>query len=200
MSEVLRLFIAIELPADPVLRVLTTLQDRLKRLDLARVVHWAAIDSIHLTLKFLGETPAERLDAIGDAVAKAISGRESFALGVQGVGCFPNARNPRVVWAGLAGGLTPLHALQDSIESTVAPLGFPTEDRPFSPHLTLGRLRHNQRGDKSNTQGVAAFGAALAKLEVGALAEWQVAGVSLMQSDLKPFGAVYTQRGYWSLD
>ncbi|MCC7210195.1 MAG: RNA 2',3'-cyclic phosphodiesterase, partial [Anaerolineae bacterium] len=151
---------------------------------------WTGIDGVHLTLKFLGDTPAARLAAIEAGLRDAAARRGPFALHVEGVGCFPNTRRPRVVWAGVGGELAALGALQDSVERAIAPLGFPREDRAFSPHLTLGRARQD-----APPVALAALGAQVEWLagahERGTA--WMVTAVSLMRSELKPSGAVYTQ-------
>lgn len=186
MAEMLRLFIAVELPA-PVLDALADLQRELARAAPPRSVRWVRPEGIHLTLKFLGDTPAGRQRDIEAGMAQAASGIAPFALVVGGLGCFPNFHRPRVVWVGMSGELGALHALRDAVEAAIAPLGFPTEARAFSPHLTLGRVsRDASKGD------VAALGRALERLEVGALGEFTVGRFSLIRSQLQPDGAVYT--------
>src|SRR5258708_24123653 len=92
----LRLFIAIEIPQRD---SLAALQKRLQPLDKARAIRWTAPDSIHLTLKFLGETPASRPSEIETALIEAAKDHAPFDLTIDGVGCFPHLREPRVVWA-----------------------------------------------------------------------------------------------------
>lgn len=192
----LRLFIAVELPAD-VRAALARLQERLKALDRDRIVRWTSIEGVHLTLKFLGETPADRLDALEAGLRGAAARSGAFALRMEGVGCFPNTRRPRVVWAGVRGDLATLSALQERVERAIAPLGFPRENRAFSPHLTLGRARQG-----APPAALAALGAHMERVasapERGP--EWRVAAVSLMRSDLRPSGAVYTQLAAVALD
>ncbi len=187
-SESLRLFIAVELDLD---EVLGDLQKQMQAFDRDRAVRWTAIDGIHLTLKFLGETSADRQAAITAAMTEATKGHKPFGLTLEGAGCFPNTRKPRIVWAGLGGEVKALHALRDAVERTVSPLGYPTEDRPFSPHLTLGRARQ-----EAGAASLAALGAQIEKMSVGKLAAWQVEGISLIRSELKSSGAVYTQLAY----
>ncbi|HVO43800.1 MAG TPA: RNA 2',3'-cyclic phosphodiesterase [Aggregatilineales bacterium] len=185
-ADQVRLFIAIELPAE-VRRALAALQERLSRLDGRRVVRWTAPDSIHLTLKFIGETGSEQVKAISAALDSACTAHPPFNLSIQGMGGFPNTRQPRIVWAGLTGDVNTLAALRDTVEVHVAPLGFPTEGRPFSPHLTIGRIKD------APTTHIKAFGALLSEEEVGNLSQWRVESVALMNSDLRPSGAVYTR-------
>jgi 2'-5' RNA ligase len=117
-----------------------------------------------------------------------------FSLTVGGLGCFPNFRRPRVVWVGVDGEMDALHALHDAVEGAIAPLGYPTEKRPFNPHLTLGRV--SRRASKGEA---AALGRVLEGVRVGELGQIAVGGFSLMRSQLRPSGAVYTQLAYVEL-
>jgi 2'-5' RNA ligase len=167
---------------------LAALQKRLQAFDRERAIRWTAISSIHLTLKFLGDTDPARQPAIDAVLREAAAGCASFTLNIDGAGCFPDLRKPRIVWAGAGGDLAALHALRDAVERTISPLGYPTEDRPFSPHLTLGRARQD-----APRLALSALGEQIGKAEVGALATWRVESVSLIRSELKPSGAVYTR-------
>lgn len=186
MADDLRLFVALELPA-PILAALEQLQDQLRADRSARVVRWTRPEGIHLTLKFLGETPSARLDAIRAGLQAAASAHRPLQLGAAGLGCFPNPRAPRVVWVGLTGDLDALAALQSAVEAAIAPLGFPTENRPFSPHLTLGRVRQD-----ASAAEVRALGALVTGTAIGALGAWQATAISLMRSELSRDGARYT--------
>ncbi len=189
MADSLRLFVAIEL-LDSAIRALETVQDRVRQIDTDRAIRWSAGDGFHLTLKFLGETPDERLSTIRGVLTDAVRGSKiaPFGLSIDGLGGFPDVFAPRTVWAGVRGDVERLRALQKAVESAIAPLGFPAESRPFSPHLTLGRARQNVPRAK-----LAAFGRKLASLDIGEITHWQVEAVSLMKSDLRPGGAVYTE-------
>ena len=186
MAEELRLFVALELPA-PVLAALERIQDDLRADRSARAVRWTRPEGIHLTLKFLGETPAARLEAIQAGVRAAAGEHGPLRLRAGGLGCFPNPRAPRVIWVGLGGDLDALGALQGAVEAAIAPLGFPTERRPFSPHLTLGRVRQD-----ASPADVRALGALVERTAIGTIGEWQAAAVSLMRSELGRDGARYT--------
>ncbi|MCC7447021.1 MAG: RNA 2',3'-cyclic phosphodiesterase [Anaerolineae bacterium] len=186
-SDNLRLFIAIELPAE-VREALTGLQRRFQTGDRDSVVRWTALDSIHLTLKFIGETPADNRPAIESALQAAVTNYAPFSLTLQGAGCFPDLQRPRIVWAGVSGDIEHLHTVRNAIERTVAPLGYPTEDREFSPHLTIGRTRQD-----ASRIALSALGDQVRKVERSALVTWRVEGISLMRSQLKPSGPIYTQ-------
>jgi 2'-5' RNA ligase len=187
MSEHWRLFIAIE-PPPPVLEAVRGAQNHLKRRVPDGVARWVRPEGVHLTLKFLGDVPLSQLDNLQTALTSATAGLRRFSLAVQGVGCFPNNERPRVVWLGLGGDLDALHALQARVEAAVAPLGYPTEKRPFHPHLTLARAgRRASRGD------LAALGELVERTTVEASAGWPVGALSLVRSQLEPGGAIYTQ-------
>ncbi|NDJ74748.1 MAG: RNA 2',3'-cyclic phosphodiesterase [Chloroflexi bacterium] len=187
MSETWRLFIAIELP-EAILAQLTTVQERLKRQVPRGTVRWVRVAGIHLTLKFLGDVPLSQRDDIEHELAQAATGHTPFTLAARHLGCFPNPKRPRVVWVGVQGAVPALANLRDAVEEHIAPLGYPTEDRPFKPHLTLGRVQRDARRDE-----VARLGELIADTKLGELGRWDVSSVSLMRSELKPDGAVYSR-------
>ena len=152
-----------------------------------RSVRWVKPEAIHLTLKFLGDTPSEKVGAVKDALAQAAAQVSPFTFAVSGLGCFPNTRRPRVLWVGLQDPTGALARLRDAVEAQVVPLGFPTEARPFRPHLTLGRVqRHASKSE------VIEVGAVVFNSQVGDIGEMAVSSVSYIKSDLQPGGSVYT--------
>lgn len=191
---VLRTFIAIEL--DATLRdALRRLQDRLREQVSPASVRWVRPEGIHLTLKFLGDTPSDRVPEIQAALTEAAAGFGVFAVGVAGLGCFPNTRQPRVVWVGLDEPTGVLARLRDAVEARVAPLGFPTEKRPFSPHLTLGRVQRHATKSEVREVGQVVAGSLVGPAggsPAGYIGQITVTGVSYIKSDLRPAGAVYT--------
>ncbi len=185
-EPILRTFIAIELD-EPLLIAIGRVQGKLKRQMPPGGVKWVAPDGIHLTLKFLGDTPSGRVPEIVAALERACAGAPPFEFSVEGRGCFPNFRRPRVIWVAVREKGQALARLQAAVERQVAPLGWPTEERGFSPHLTLGRVNRNAGPDME-----AAVGAAVEKLVVEEIGTQQVAAVHLIKSDLRPTGAVYS--------
>lgn len=182
----LRTFIAIEL--DEELKAnLGHLQDRLRDQVAPRSVRWVRPEGIHLTLKFLGDTPVDKLDGVKAALAQAAAEAEPFTFRVGGLGCFPNTSRPRVIWVGLQEVTGALARLRDAVETHVVPLGFPTEKRRFHPHLTLGRVQ--RRASKSEVREI---GQVVANSSMGNIDEMTVTGVCYIKSDLLPSGAVYT--------
>lgn len=182
----LRTFIAVELDEE-LGDNLGRLQRRLQEQLASRSVRWVQPEGIHLTLKFLGDTTPEQVERVKAALAKAAAEARPFTFTVGGLGCFPNTRAPRVVWVGLQEVTGELKRLRDAVEKHVAPLGFPTEQRAFSPHLTLGRVQ--RYASKSEVREI---GDVVAAAQPGTLDEMSVTAVSYIKSDLKPSGAVYT--------
>lgn len=183
-TESLRLFIAVELP-DEVKQALRDLRAEIERHNLP--VRWSDPDGTHLTLKFLGATAAAQLASIGSALTHVAARRRPFTLHTTDPGVFPSYRAPRVVWLGVGGMLAELNALQADVERLVAPLGFPTEQRAFNPHLTLGRTVKDARGIE-----IEAIGRAVRSAPSPRSRTWTVTKLSLMRSELRPQGARYT--------
>ena len=182
--EPIRAFVAIELP-EQVKSVLTQLQNDLKRSKIASV-KWAGPAGIHLTLKFLGNVDASEMPKLKEALSGAVSGVAPFSLELGNPGAFPNTHAPRVVWVGLEEPRGELSALQRAIEAECVALGLPAEDRPFSPHLTLGRVRREAGAE------AASFVRSMREREQTVdLGEMTVDSVHLFRSDLRPTGAEY---------
>ena len=152
-----------------------------------RSVRWVRGEGIHLTLKFLGDTPTEKLPDIKQALAAVARHAPACTFTVGELGCFPNTRRPRVVWVGVQEPTGRLAVLQDAIEEVMAPLGYPPEGRGFKPHLTLGRLQ--RRASRSDVTRV---GEVVASTTVDLLAELTADHFALIRSVLKPTGAEYT--------
>jgi 2'-5' RNA ligase len=182
----LRTFIAIELD-DSIKDGLVQAQERLKEHIAPRSVRWVRPGAIHLTLKFLGNTSQDQVEAVRATLPLVVADTSPFSFGVGGLGCFPNTRRPRVVWIGIQEVTGALLGLRQAIEAHVAPLGFPTEKRPFRPHLTLGRVRRY-----ANKSEVAQIGKVVDEILVGSMGEMTVTEVSYIKSDLRPSGAVYS--------
>ncbi len=185
--ETIRAFIAIPLPGS-LLERLAALQRKLERQIPDRSVRWVRAEGIHLTLKFLGDTPTEKLPDIEQALAAVARHVPTSSFTVGELGCFPNPRRPRVVWVGVQEPTGRLAALQGAVEEVMTPLGYPPEGRGFTPHLTLGRVHR-----KASRSDVAQVGEAVVNTTVGTLAEVSVERFALIRSLLKPTGAEYTE-------
>jgi 2'-5' RNA ligase len=185
----LRTFIAIELD-DKLRNSLGRLQDQLREQVVPGSVRWVRPEGIHLTLKFLGDTPLEEVEEVKVALAQAAATVGPFTFRLAGLGCFPSTRQPNVVWVGLHESSGTLTRLRDAVEADVAPLGFPTENRPFKPHLTLGRVQRT--GSRRQPSAARGIGEVVAVTTIGTIGEMTAHTVSYIRSDLKPSGAVYT--------
>ncbi len=180
-----RLFIALVLPEE-VLRELERIQQQLQKAVPETAARWVRPDGVHLTLKFLGDTPEDKVDALTQGIKRAAEGIPPIALRAEGLGCFPNAARPRNLWVGVKGDLDTLRALHRAIEREMEPLGFEPEGRRFDPHLTLARTaRHATRDEQ------AGLGRLVEESGIGLVAAWEAGEVSLIRSYLKPSGATY---------
>ncbi|MBD3182386.1 RNA 2',3'-cyclic phosphodiesterase [Candidatus Poribacteria bacterium] len=180
-KETIRTFIAIKLPEN-IHKVLKQLQDELK--ESMPDVRWTKYGNIHLTLKFLGDTPVSQVDFI-DEKLREISGKfSSFNMILEGVGAFPNSRKPRIIWAGINTTDETLENLAKQIEKEMDKIGFPKEKRKFKPHLTIGRIR------KLNNPTV--MSKVLENIQIRKIGEFTVESVSFIESQLDPGGSIYT--------
>ncbi len=183
-----RAFIAVELP-DEARRKLDEIEKHLQRLvgdSARRAVRWVPAANIHLTLKFLGEIPKANIPSLVDMLEVETARSAAFNFIIEGTGAFPNTRRPRVIWAG-ASAPSELLSLQHGIESAARRLGYPAEDRPFSPHLTLGRMA--QRAQPEEIEQVTH---ALETARIGQIAAVRINQVHLFSSHLRPSGPIYT--------
>ncbi|UCH43156.1 MAG: RNA 2',3'-cyclic phosphodiesterase [Dehalococcoidales bacterium] len=183
--EQIRSFIAIELPTE-VRLALERIIASLKSGHSSRV-RWVEADSIHLTLKFLGNITADRIEPITGAIREGAQGMAPFRLEVKGLGAFPNLRRVQVAWAGVSGETGKLNQLQKRIDSNLAEIGFTPEKRPFSAHLTLGRVRDQASPDERQR-----LGDLLASTPFNG-GTFTVNGINLMRSQLQRTGAVYSR-------
>jgi RNA 2',3'-cyclic 3'-phosphodiesterase len=196
-TPTVRSFIAVELP-DTLCSLLSSTQERLRQ-ELghsANAVRWVRPEGIHLTLQFLGDVPQPTLAEIETRLRAACRGAHRIDMQLDHLGVFPNPRRPCVVWVGLRGELDELHALERAIERQLAPLGF-KPDKPFNPHLTLGRVREQARPDEVRAISETVAGLSLDRERA---ISFTADAVSLMKSDLQPGGAVYTQLARVELD
>jgi 2'-5' RNA ligase len=131
----MRLFTAIDIPVD----VRGCLGTQLDRLRPAAKLSWSSVEKLHITTKFIGEWPADRLEEMKTTLSQVAS-PDKIEIAIRGLDWFPNPRRPRVLFAGVDGGAE-LKSLADSTQQAVHSIGVPSEDREYSPHLTLARIR-----------------------------------------------------------
>jgi len=182
-GESIRAFLACS-PSAEVRSQIASLQETWKRQIPAGVVSWVKPESIHLTLKFLGNISFSQKDILQSLIHGAIKTISPFHLSVEGVGAFPAPSRPKVIWAGLKGETETLLDLQRRIDKTMAMMGFAVEDRPFQWHLTMGRVK-KAPAPKEIEQCLS-----LAHSFQGG--QFQVDHISLFKSNLTPDGAIYT--------
>lgn len=177
----IRVFIGVEISPTTIARITAAIGDLKPKLP---AVRWVAPENFHLTLKFLGDIETGQVDAIGNALEPAITPFPRCTINAKGLGVFPGLRQPKVLWVGFIGDeLTSLAARADA---ALSPLGFPAEPRGYTPHLSIGRWRQSEQRTGDLKQELARwrdheFGATL------------VDQVILLQSVLKPTGAVYSK-------
>jgi 2'-5' RNA ligase len=180
--EKYRAFVAIDLP-DELAGMLAGLQARLKAHSAARGVNWVKPGNIHLTLKFLGAMEAQKTGMVAAELKAASTVAPPLTVSVEGVGGFPSLKDPRVVWVGVKEDPMLLN-LQEEIEGRLSAIGFEKEERPFHPHLTIGRARTVEDGR--------ALGKAVMSLKEGARMDFRAEYIVLYRSELEPGGARYT--------
>ena len=184
--SLLRAFIAIEIPRH--------LQDAIEK-QTARlhqtlgneIVRWVPTQNMHLTLKFLGDVAASHVDFLKQLLAREADSHSQFDIQISGLGSYPTSRRPRVLWAGLQAPAG-LLSLQKSVEAGTTRLGYEQEEHPFSPHLTLGRVR--QTTSPAEMQKVRA---ALDTIQLGNIGTARVDSIHLFKSDRQPSGSIYTK-------
>lgn len=186
MSDI-RSFIAIELD-QALLDELDAVQKKLRALDSTNDIRWVRPAGIHLTLKFLGDVPADNIAQVSKALDRGVAGMSPFLLTAERLGVFPNWRRPRVVWVGLSGALNALQSLHENVEQAMTKLGFEPEARKFNPHLTIGRV-----GRQAGTNDVRQLGEALREQTVHQVGHINVVKINLMRSQLNPKGAIYSE-------
>ena len=175
----IRAFIAVDLELQVIENICRTIDDLRPLLP---AIRWVSPRNFHLTLKFLGDIEETRIHEIGAVLADRICPFPRLSINAKGLGVFPSLRRPRILWVGLAG--SAITTLATRVESVLQPLGFAAEQRPFTPHLTIGRWRQLDRPSKTLGEELARW----RKLEFG---DSVVDKIILYQSVLKPEGATY---------
>jgi 2'-5' RNA ligase len=183
--SLIRAFIAIELPAD-IKAALKGLQIKLKQ-PAASSVKWVDPPNIHLTLKFLGNITPAQTGPVCTAMQSVAQSTRPFQLQVGAAGAFPDLKRVQVIWVGLAGEIDVLLVLQKNLDSHLAKLAFPPEIRPFSAHLTLGRVRETATLIEKQI-----IGNSISTAKMESSLAWPVKALNLMQSQLTPRGPIYT--------
>ncbi len=180
----MRLFLAVDLDESvrrAVSRVARVLRDRLERAE-TYGVSWVGVDNLHLTLRFLGEVGEDRVRRLEHAFAEPFV-LAPFDVELAGAGAFPPAGSARVIWLGIVTGAAELAQLHDAAEARLRPFEFESEDRPYRPHLTIGRFR---------VPAPARVRELIETSASGSIGRCPIRHVTLYRSQLSPKGAVYT--------
>ncbi|MFI5326249.1 MAG: RNA 2',3'-cyclic phosphodiesterase [Candidatus Rokuibacteriota bacterium] len=189
----IRAFIALALD-DGLRSAVAATIERLRPLGPA--VAWVPPRNLHVTLHFLGEQSDERLALAEAALADAAAGSAPMDVTFHGIGAFPGLERPRILWVGLAHGALEVRRLQARVTAALAARGFAGDERPWHPHLTIGRVHDERRWRR---EAGPPLRGALAQAATVTFGTQRVAEVALMRSDLSPAGARYTLRRAVSL-
>jgi len=183
--SLLRAFIAIEIPIgirQTVCKVTSDLRN-----GVGALIRWVPMENMHLTLKFLGDVAPSNVDMLSQMLRAEADLFNCFELHLTGLGSFPNLKRPRVIYIGIQAPAA-LETLHRGIESASRRLGYESEERGFSPHLTIGRVKQNVTATEQQT-----IRRALEETKIDSLGTARVDSVHLYKSDLKPTGSVYTR-------
>ena len=182
----LRAFIAIDLP-DQLQDALEKQITRLRQPLGDELVRWVPTQNMHLTLKFLGTIAASHLEFLKQLITQTAESHNPFDMQISGIGSFPNSKQARILWAGIHAPAE-LSSLQKSLEAGTTRLGYEAEERPFSPHLTLGRVRQN-----IDPTGMQKIRTTLATIQLGNIGSARVDSIHLYKSELHSSGSIYTK-------
>lgn len=185
----IRSFLAFELPKE--MKATVSAVSRECR-SLFKAVRWVDPAKIHLTVVFLGNIAEDQIDPLGHSVAAVCREHAPFQIALRGVGYFGSRRHPRVLWMGLNGDIDRMEIFRNALQETLRPFGIKTENRPFRPHLTLGRFKKGGRPGTALDEFIGRY------RELTSPAE-KLEELGLFKSQLKPGGAIYTRLGAWPL-
>ncbi len=181
----IRLFIALEIPLDVKQDIILVI-NKYQRMIPSGLVKWVSGNNLHITLKFLGDTLLPAIPGIQQKMDDFCSAISPFNFTIAAAGMFPSARKPRVIWLGLNNKIA-LAGLSTGLDQTLSALNIPREDRPFSAHLTIGRIYQGlSEGSLTNV------GEIVLRNQPGLIGKVQVNCISLIRSDLQPDGPVYS--------
>jgi len=163
-----------------------TLRNIIKELDVALEdkIRWVRPEGIHLTLRFMGNVDPKIIEGLLLLLPDLVTGFKPFELTISELGCFPNNRRPRVLWAGVKGDLSILQDLHLAVDNVVDKTGLPTEQRGFSPHLTLGRVHRNL-----SEREIKKIGQLIGTTSLPDIPSWINRTVDLMRTELDPEGS-----------
>jgi RNA 2',3'-cyclic 3'-phosphodiesterase len=185
VTMTIRSFIALDLNKE-ILNIIEESTFKLRKSS-NLLIRWVDIQNIHLTLKFLGDVEEKDIAQIESILRETAILFKPFIISIKGFGAFPNKIRPRVIWVGIEG-VTDLLKMQETIDERLTELGFQKEERPFSPHLTLGRVMKS-----ATTIDIQKISQQIQQIQVGNLGVVEIDAVNLYKSDLYPTGPVYSR-------
>jgi RNA 2',3'-cyclic 3'-phosphodiesterase len=183
--SLLRAFIAVELPLE-IRQTVCTATSKMRN-KIGALVRWVPMENMHLTLKFLGDVSPSNVEMLSGMLRAETDLFDCFDLRLNGIGSFPSLKRPRVLYIGIQAPAV-LESLQRGIESASRRVGYESEERGFSPHLTIGRVKQNITATEQQV-----IRRALEETKIDSLGTARVNSVELFKSDLRPTGSVYTR-------
>ena len=181
----MRTFIAIDFPKEileKISRIITFLQSQTTE----KALKWVETDIMHLTLKFIGEISEDAARDVQTIMRHTLQGQNAFEVSIEGLGMYPNPKNPRVVWLGISAEKA-LFDIQKNLDLALQKINIPSEKRGFSPHLTIARLRKS-----TDVKTIRLIGETLSQFKVDSLGTVLIKEIRLYQSQLTPTGPIYT--------
>jgi 2'-5' RNA ligase len=183
--QTLRTFIAVDFPIEikeKIIEITAYFQSKLPPAQ----IKWVEPDHMHLTLKFMGETPHDKLVQIKQSIHQVISVFPSFEIEIKALGMYPNNQRPRVIWLGI-NAENHLILLHNQLDQALKGEGIKSDRRPFSPHLTIGRVRRN-----ADQESIIQIGKILSQFKIASLGSIKIDEILYYQSVLTPQGPIYT--------
>lgn len=185
----IRSFLAFELPQE-IKSIVTRVSEEIRKSPLD--VRWVRPEFIHLTVVFMGGVQSEKIPSMGEATGAVCANHTPFRISLKPMGCFPNSRNPRVIWLGIDGDLERMSRFRDDLQRALLSFGIKEEEKAFRPHLTLGRFKKPAKRQTELEQ-------MLARYRDLSSPACTLGELVLFRSDLKPGGAVYIKMLSWPL-
>ena len=192
MTSTWRTFIAIKLD-DTIQENIHTAISTLQRTLPPHAIRWELSENLHLTVKFLGDTPQSLIPDIQSKLQIISKEQLLFSVEVVGTGCFPNTSNPRILWLGLNNPSGELNKLQQDVEDVMVEFGFSKDQHPFKPHLTIGRIKRH-----IDKQIIHQIGQGIRNSNVKTITKWECKAIHLIKSTLTSNGARYTSLAQFS--
>ena len=187
-EKLIRTFIALDTP-ETVTKVALSLQSSVKVNP--KAVRWVRKENIHVTLRYIGPTAPGEVEKINRLLSEIVGQNSDLSLKVSGTGCFPKKERPRILWLGVDGDVVELKLLVEMINSEMVQLGYPQEERNYSPHISIGRIRYPQKVTPDVTDFLSAEYEPIS---------WNIPKIIFYQSELLPSGAIYSILGTHNLN